>query len=212
MKKRRFVSMLTAAALALTGYWPGAALTASAEPYSGAEVQQGSADIAYSDNTFGAMLAADINQENARIMSGCAVHGVELNEKVATVSFDAAQSGRAVVCVYTDPSGTDKALQLLGSGVQSFTEGQTSADVSLQISALPAYYLVRVYLIGENEIPLSTEYTDATHTLEMQQLTESDISDYEGFEILNMDESTERTLLSTKRTFRSCSRAAPRIS
>ncbi len=191
MKKRRFVSMLTAAALALTGYWPGAALTASAEPYSGAEVQQGSADIAYSDNTFGAMLAADINQENARIMSGCAVHGVELNEKVATVSFDAAQSGRAVVCVYTDPSGTDKAPQLLGSGVQSFTEGQTSADVSLQISALPAYYLVRVYLIGENEIPLSTEYTDATHTLEMQQLTESDISDYEGCEILNMDDSTE---------------------
>jgi len=66
MKKRRFVSMLTAAVLTVTGYWPGSVLTASAEPYSGA-AQMGRADIAYSDNTFGAMLAADINQENARM-------------------------------------------------------------------------------------------------------------------------------------------------
>ena len=50
MKKRRFVSMLTAAVLTVTGYWPGSVLTASAEPYSGA-AQMGRADIAYSDNT-----------------------------------------------------------------------------------------------------------------------------------------------------------------
>lgn len=191
MKKRRFVSMLTAAALALTGYWPGSVLTASAEPYSGAEVQQGSADIASSDNTFGAMLAADINQENARIMSGCAVHGVELNEKTAAVSFDATQSGRVVVCVYTDPTGRDNAPQLLGTGMANFTADDKTAEVTVQITSLPQYYLVRVYMIGANDVPLSTEYTDATHTLEMQQLMESDISDYEGYQILNMDDSTE---------------------
>lgn len=48
--------MLTAAVLTVTGYWPGSVLTASAEPYSGA-AQLGRADIAYSDNTFGAMLS-----------------------------------------------------------------------------------------------------------------------------------------------------------
>ena len=48
MKKRRFVSMLTAAVLTVTGYWPSSVLTASAEPYSGA-AQLGRADIAYSD-------------------------------------------------------------------------------------------------------------------------------------------------------------------
>lgn len=129
MKKRRFVSVLTAAALALTGYWPGSALTASAETDPGAGVQQyGVADIASSDNTFGAMLAADINQEYSRIVAPCVVHNVTVSDSTAAVSFDATQDGRVVVCVYADPSGSGDAPRMIGSGIQAFTADQKSAE------------------------------------------------------------------------------------
>ena len=144
MKKSRFFSLLTAAVLTVTGFWQNAALTASAEPeFSGAEIPDVSS-IAYSENSFGAMIADTINQENARIMMSSVVHDVEMNGTEATVSYDSTQAGWAVVCVYED-TAADSAPRLLGTGIQAFTEDLNNVTAPVQISALPEYYLVRVY-------------------------------------------------------------------
>lgn len=194
MKHTKLFTLFTAAILSVSSILPDAALTAAAEeiPAEGAVSEAGSFQIAGSDNTFGAMLAAEINQENARVMSGCVIHGVEMQGNTAEVSLEANRGGTAVVCVYTDPSCNEKHVpKLLASGMQTFTADQKSVSVQMAMDSLPAFYLIRAYLIGENQVPLSMEYTDPTHTLEMQQLIDSDISDYADYQVLNMDDSTD---------------------
>ena len=191
MKKPRLFSLLTAAVLTVTGFWQNAALTASAEPeFFGAEIPSNAA-IAHSENTFGAMIADTVNQENARILMSSVVHSVEMNGTEATVSYDSKQAGRAVVCVYEDVSA-DSAPRLLGTGIQAFTAELNTVTVPVQMKALPEFYLVRVFLIGENDVPLSAEFSDPMHTREMQMLRQSSISDFiEDYEVMNLDDSTE---------------------
>ena len=85
MKHSKLFTLFTAAILSFSSILPDAALTAAAEeiPAEGAVSEAGSFQIAGSDNTFGAMLAAEINQENARVMSGCVIHGVEMQGNTA---------------------------------------------------------------------------------------------------------------------------------
>lgn len=191
MKKNKFLSLFTAAVLTVTGFWQNAALTASAAPkFFGAEIPEGSA-LAYSENSFGAMIANSINQENMRIMMNSVVHSVEMNGTEATVNYESKVAGRAVVCVYEDV-GADKVPRLLGTGIQNFDAELNTVTVPVQMTALPEYYLVRVYLIGENDVPLSAEYSDPMHTREMQVLLQSDISYYmKDYEVLNMDGRTD---------------------
>lgn len=191
MKKNKFLSLLTAAVLTVTGFCQNALLTASAEPkFYGAEIPEGAA-LAYSENSFGDMIARSINRESMRIAMSSVVYGVEMNGTEATVSYGSEVSGRAVVCVYEDV-GADKVPRLLGTGIQDFDAELDTVTVPVEMKALPEYYLVRVYLIGENDVPLSAEYTDPMHTREMQQLLKSDISYYmEDYEVLNLDYRTD---------------------
>lgn len=191
MRKNKFLSLLTAAVLTVTGFCQNALLTASAEPkFYSAEIPEGAA-LAYSENSFGDMIARSINRESMRIAMSSVVYGVEMNGTEATVSYGSEVSGRAVVCVYEDV-GADKVPRLLGTGIQDFDAELDTVTVPVEMKALPEYYLVRVYLIGENDVPLSAEYTDPMHTREMQQLLKSDISYYmEDYEVLNLDEKSD---------------------
>ncbi len=191
MKKPRLFSLLTAAVLTATGFWQNAALTASAEPgFTGAALPNCSA-IAMSNNSFGDMIADTINQENSRIMMNSVVHGVVMNNTEAVVNIDSTRDGKAVVCIYEDRAD-GIAPQLLGTGIQPFSAEQKSVTVPVQMDRLPQYYLVRAFLIGENDIPLSAEFTDSLHTRDMQRLLQSDITDFtEDYEVLNLDESKE---------------------
>lgn len=191
MKKPRLFSLLTAAVLTATGFWQNAALTASAEPgFTGAALPNCSA-IAMSNNSFGDMIADTINQENSRIMMNSVVHGVVMNNTEAVVNIDSTRDGKAVVCIYEDRAD-GIAPQLLGTGIQPFSAEQKSVSVPVQMDRLPQYYLVRAFLIGENDIPLSAEFTDSLHTRDMQRLLQSDITDFtEDYEVLNLDESKE---------------------
>ena len=191
MRKNKFLSLLTAAVLTVTGFCQNALLTASAEPkFYGAEIPEGAA-LAYSENSFGDMIARSINRESMRIAMSSVVYGVEMNGTEATVSYGSEVSGRAVVCVYEDV-GADKVPRLLGTGIQDFDAELDTVTVPVEMKALPEYYLVRVYLIGENDVPLSAEYTDPMHTREMQMLLQSDINDYtEDYKVLNLDESSD---------------------
>lgn len=191
MKKPRLFSLLTAAVLTATGFWQNAALTASAEPgFTGAALPNCSA-IAMSNNSFGDMIADTINQENSRIMMNSVVHGVVMNNTEAVVNIDSTRDGKAVVCIYEDRAD-GIAPQLLGTGIQPFSAEQKSVTVPVQMDRLPQYYLVRAFLIGENDIPLSAEFTDSLHTRDMQRLLQSDITDFtEDYEVLNLDASKE---------------------
>lgn len=162
MKKPRLFSLLTAAVLTATGFWQNAALTASAEPgFTGATLPNCSA-ITMSNNSFGDMIADTINQENSRIMMNSVVHGVVMNNTEAVVNIDSTRDGKAVVCIYEDRAD-GIAPQLLGTGIQPFSAEQKSVTVPVQMDRLPQYYLVRAFLIGENDIPLSAEFTDSLH-------------------------------------------------
>ena len=180
-----------ASVLSVTGFLQSAAPIASAEPeVSFPSLPETEANLAYSDNTFGSMVAREINLERARLGATAVVHDVVLNEGIAQVSLESASDATAVVCVFSDPSGRN-APKLLGTGMQAFTADETLIDVPVSLSSMPEYYLVRVYVVGENQVPLSMEYTDSMHTSMMQEVLQSEISDYEGYEVLNLDENDD---------------------
>ncbi len=180
-----------ASVLSVTGFLQSAAPIASAEPeVSFPALPETEANLAYSDNTFGSMVAREINLERARLGATAVVHDVVLNEGIAQVSLESASDATAVVCVFSDPSERN-APKLLGTGMQAFTADETLIDVPVSLSSMPEYYLVRVYVVGENQVPLSMEYTDSMHTSMMQEVLQSEISDYEGYEVLNLDENDD---------------------
>lgn len=180
-----------ASVLSVTGFLQSAAPIASAEPeVSFPALPETEANLAYSDNTFGSMVAREINLEQARLGATAVVHDVVLNEGIAQVSLESTSDATAVVCIFSDPSERN-APKLLGTGMQAFTADETLIDVPVSISSMPEYYLVRVYVVGENQVPLSMEYTDSMHTSMMQKVAQSEISDYEGYEVLNLDENDD---------------------
>ena len=118
MKYRKIVSALMAAVLSVTGISGGTMLSASAE--TGAvrtDIVSDSEQLASSDNTFGSMLAADINEQQAQIQSGCVIYKAEMFGTAANVRFDTVQDGRIIVGLYEDPGDEEKqAPKLLGTG------------------------------------------------------------------------------------------------
>lgn len=189
MKYRKLVSMLMASVLLVTGIQPGSMLSVSAETEPAEAALSGAEPLATSDNSFGAMLAASINEQQAQIQSGCNIYNVEMFGNAARVHFDASRDGKLVVALYEDIGG-EQAPRLIGTGMQEVAAGEQQ-DEYVTIStfaSMPEYYLIRAYLIGSNGMPLSPEYENPMHTKEMINLLGSDINDYAGYEVLNLDD------------------------
>ena len=186
MRNKQIIAFLTAAILSATGILNGFPITAAGTQLPAEESLTAEAAVASADNSFGIMLANKLNKPQLRPENGCKVIGIEMSGTEAVVRLEAAEDCRIVVCVYDDPC-SDGAPVMLGSGVQWVTAGQETVTVPVEINKLPDYYLVRVFLIGEDDIPLSEEYSDPMHTRKMRSLMQSTVNDYSGYEVLNLD-------------------------
>lgn len=143
------------------------------------------------NNSFGNLLTSTVKSFNngntaQQATPGYSVTGIEMNGNAATVEYNAAENCVLVVGVYSEDG-----LQMLGSGNITAFPDTRSAQVTISIAEMPQYYLVKAFLVDSaNHFPLSNVYTCELYTKSIQDVMKSTIEDYEGREILNLDDDT----------------------
>ena len=94
-------------------------------------------------------------------LEGFCVTSVETDGKTASVRYKASQDCMLVVALYTEDG-----VKMLGSGKVTVSSNRHTANVTVAIDEMPAYYLVRAFLVnpGDNQ-PLSEMFTSNLYTM-----------------------------------------------
>ena len=188
MKHKRFMTFLTAVVLSVSAFRQSTGNLAAAQTRT--EANAVPEVTATATNQFGSILADSINQETEKLMNaeGCNIFSVEMGRTYdATVHFSTARNGRLLVCAFTDlyEDGYEKLLCSASADVQA---GQETAVVQLPYENMQQYYVLKVYLIGEDGAPLTEEYVDQNYTKDIQLLKQSSVASFAGYDVLNLDD------------------------
>ena len=188
MKHDRILTLMMASVLSFTSIITSGGLHASAEEGT-QNVQTSTAPEAQATGTtqVGSMLSERLNKEAAKMQDteGCNIFSIESDGSAATVHFAASQDCRLVVGLYSDiyADGLEK---MLGSVIRDVKAGEETAVISFGTD-MPQYYVLRAYLIGDNDVPLCEVYAEENYTKDIMDLKASDIHSYADYEILNLD-------------------------
>lgn len=138
------------------------------------------------DNSVGEIFSNELQGKEQEIANdnGNHIFSVEMDGNEATVSFQTNEEATVVVAIY-DESG----VQMLASGSEEVTSEERETIVLINTDTMPAYYLIRAYLVGSNDYePLSSMYESPMHTKEMQDFLQTTIDDYDADRVINLDE------------------------
>lgn len=193
IRKEEFMKHLRLCSLFMTAVLTASALS-NGIPVHAEETQSTNAvsaapvvDVS-ADDSFGSLVAKDIN-EQIQFDENCAVLGLYCAGTTAVVNFQTDCDAILVVGLYEDPGSDDSGVKMLAVGQVPVKAGQTDEVVPFSnLSVLPEHYLLRAYLISKNQTLLSKEYVDTSHTTEIEALAASDVNDYDGYTVLNLDD------------------------
>lgn len=163
MKVKQLLSLTIAALFAASTV--SLQLSAFAEqPLSAAEnsaVQDDGVELIGTDS-FGSMISEEFsNQQNDADELAFAINRIKVTDDYkAVIDLTLAADCKVIVAVY-DESGTE----LITSAEQYAEDGTSTVTVQLDGEAIPQYYLLKAFIVSlYNDIALSTEYIDDSHT------------------------------------------------
>ncbi len=113
----------------------------------------------------------------------CNMTKVTMNGAVATVELNAPTDSEVVVGIFEEESNL-----LLFSGSANVTEGTTTVDVTIGAEQLPDYYIIRVFLLGENQQALCKPMTCMEYTAAYQEYLAKSTSDFEENRVIILDD------------------------
>ncbi|MBQ7784027.1 MAG: hypothetical protein IJ368_08670, partial [Oscillospiraceae bacterium] len=188
---KRILSAVTASVMAVTavsGAVVGAIDTptnAVAEPYSY------SADNDYSvegTNAIGNLFAERIEAEMRDSDSaeeengGCYINSLEINGKTAVIGFETMVMCTAVVAIYDDTGA-----KMLASGSAAVSEGETTANVAIEIETMPESFMAKAYLVDTVSMrPLCEAFECRDYTAEMQAFFATTTSDFDAERVIDL--------------------------
>lgn len=137
------------------------------------------------NNSFGSLMADNLEQEQERLEeSGCAIVSAEVEGKTAVVDFFVTQSAVLVAAIYDEAGET-----LLATGQQTVTPDDETVRIPIDAEQMPQYFYLRVFLNApDSQRPLCEAYSSPKYTRDMQELLASDVDDYDGDKVLNLDD------------------------
>lgn len=142
-----------------------------------------------STNDFGDLIADAINKENqagqnAAYDTAYSIYDVEIVDQTVIVSYATLEDAELVVALYTDDG-----LQMLASTAATVTADEKQAVLTFP-DALPESFYLKAYLLDTYDYsPLATVFETPMYTSAMQELVESDVSDYADKNVLQLDDS-----------------------
>lgn len=131
--------------------------------------------VGVSDETVMGRLLNNTIQTSSADNNGFSISYIEVKGKTATVDISNDEACKVVVAIY-DPD-TDK---MLASGMTDIEENAGTAQVSINITEMPKYYIVRAFALDSNMSALCAKYESRHYTKEFEEfydLTPDDFSD-----------------------------------
>jgi hypothetical protein len=120
--------------------------------------------VGVSDETVMGRLLNNTIQTSSADNNGFSISYIEVKGKTATVDISNDEACKVVVAIY-DPD-TDK---MLASGMTDIEENAGTAQVSINITEMPKYYIVRAFALDSNMSALCAKYESRHYTKEFEE-------------------------------------------
>ena len=136
-----------------------------------------------SDNALGKMLSNAQSEEASNLYG---IREVTLSGNSAETSFVAPDNTNLVVAIYEEETN-----RMLSSGLVAVDSQTEKATVALSAFTLPSYYIVKAFLLDENNAAICKNYENLEHTKIYQEFLEKDVYDFDAQRVMNLDNATD---------------------
>ena len=126
--------------------------------------------------------AAKDEEENVSIENK--ILDVVMTDNIATVSFNNDKICKIIVAIF-DEEGKEMLAHGMVENIEEYAE---TVDVTIDNGTIPQYYLLRAFLLDENNVALHKSFETNYYTKAHQEFLAKTTDDFEGEEILNLDE------------------------
>lgn len=157
------------------------------------QTQTGQAEVDTSNmsvsatNSFGQLLVNGIEGQNADADGSTnRITNVTMNGRTANVQFVLDGTADLMVAIYTD--GTEEEMVASGTTEVSGSADNGAAQVSI-VGDIPETYTIKAFLLDKTDhSPLSSAYTDVSHTQVMVDLDKATVDDFPEDRVINLDD------------------------
>lgn len=138
-------------------------------------------------NSFGQLLVNGIEgQSTDADGSTNRITNVTMNGRTANVQFVLDGTADLMVAIYTD--GTEEEMVASGTTEVSGSAENGAAQVSI-VGDIPETYTIKAFLLDKTDhSPLSSAYTDVSHTQEIIDLDNATVNDFPEDRVINLDD------------------------
>lgn len=109
---------------------------------------------------------------------------VVMTDNIATVSFNNDKICKIIVAVF-DEEGKEMLAHGMLENIEEYAE---TAYVTIDNGTIPQYYLLRAFLLDENNVALHKSFESNYYTKAFQEFLAKTTDDFEGDEILSLDD------------------------
>ena len=176
----------TAKAIASDPFLQAAYAQAEQEQTGQAEVDTSNMSVS-ATNSFGQLLVNGIEgQSTDADGSTNRITNVTMNGRTANVQFVLDGTADLMVAIYTD--GTEEEMVASGTTEVSGSADNGAAQVSI-VGDIPETYTIKAFLLDKTDhSPLSSAYTDVSHTQEIIDLDNATVNDFPEDRVINLDD------------------------
>ncbi|MBQ5905226.1 MAG: hypothetical protein IIW88_05110, partial [Clostridia bacterium] len=154
-----------------------------------ADIYESEEKLDYSSgNAVGEAIVNAIDEVNQSVEenNGFGVFGLYLNDLIANVSFSAPDNATLVVAVYDEETGV-----MVTSGKAQVNSDMSNVEVTLADCIAPDYYIIKAFILNEDNIPVCSYYENREHTKAYKEFFEKNIYDFDEDKVINFDISDE---------------------
>ena len=137
-------------------------------------------------NSFGQLLVNGMEGQNADADGSTnRITNVTMNGRTANVQYVLDGTADLMVAIYTD--GTEEEMVASGTTEVSGNADNGAAQVSI-VGDIPETYTIKAFLLDKTDhSPLSSAYTDVSHTQVMVDLDKATVNDFPEDRVINLD-------------------------
>lgn len=186
----------TAKAIASDPFLQAAYAQTEQEQTGQAEVDTSNMSVS-ATNSFGQLLVNGIEGQNADADGSTnRITNVTMNGRTANVQYVLDGTADLMVAIYTD--STEEEMVASGTTEVSGSADNGAAQVSI-VGDIPETYTIKAFLLDKTDhSPLSSAYTDVSHTQVIVDLDKATVDDFEEDRVINLDENTDTNFVVVK--------------
>lgn len=176
----------TAKAIASDPFLQAAYAQTEQEQTGQAEVDTSNMSVS-ATNSFGQLLVNGMEGQNADADGSTnRITNVTMNGRTANVQYVLDGTADLMVAIYTD--GTEEEMVASGTTEVSGNADNGAAQVSI-VGDIPETYTIKAFLLDKTDhSPLSSAYTDVSHTQVMVDLDKATVNDFPEDRVINLDD------------------------